>query len=147
QRGRYIGLALLAGAVILTGVRSAQAAAPSGWTNRDIGDPGIAGTTNVDDATGVWTVTGSGADLWGTDSDHFQFASTPVDGDGNITARMLSTTGGHLDDGWEKNGVMIRADFDQDAAMVHTEMTNRNSGIYWHWRDDKAGQPHDVQAR
>jgi len=150
QRGKFIFLAALAGTLAFTvsaprPARAADVGLPANWKGTDIGDPGMAGSSKVDGD--VWTVQGSGADLWGSDNDHFHFVYTPVQGDGSITARMLSTTGGHLDDGWEKTGVMIRADLDQDSAMVHTEMTNRNSGIYWHWRDDKAGQPHDVQAR
>jgi hypothetical protein len=148
QRGRNFYLLMLAGAVALAASTYRRAYAgppPSQWKHRDIGDPAIAGSTDVDDK-GVWTVKGSGGDLWGSDNDHFQYVSTPVTGDGSITARMLSTTGGHLDDGWEKTGVMIRADDDPDSAMVHTEMTNRNSGVYWHWRDDKGGSPHDIPA-
>lgn len=149
QRGRFVYLAALVGALAWSAgaLRPAFGAAlPAGWDDRDIGDPGAKGSVSIDDK-GVWTVKGAGADLWGSDNDHFHFVSKPVTGDGSITARMLSTTGGHLDDGWEKNGVMIRADYDPDSFMVQTEMTNRNGGIYWHWRDDKAGQPHDIPGR
>jgi hypothetical protein len=158
KRGRYVQLAgiasVLASAVAVGTTQPTFAAATrtpvagaDGWTQVDIGDPGLAGSATFDKATGTWTVMGSGADLWGSDNDHFHYASQAVTGDGSITARMLSTTGGHLDDGWEKTGVMIRADDDQDSAMVHTEMTNRNSGMYWHWRASKAGDPHDTPAR
>lgn len=114
----------------------AAAQLPAGFTARDIGEPGAAGSTTVVD--GKFSIKGAGADLWGNDSDHFQFVSKEVTGDGNITARLLGTTGGHVEDGWEKVGAMIREDFDQDSAHATTYMSNRNGGVYFMWREAKA---------
>src|SRR5207237_229762 len=110
--GRYIYLAVLAGAlaVAVSAPRAAHAAAvPSqpvagvpGWFHADIGSPVLAGDTKVDTATGTWTTTGSGSDLWGSADDHFQYSYTSIQGDGSVSARLLSTSGGHLVDGWEK---------------------------------------------
>src|SRR5260370_29029930 len=104
QRFRFISLAVLAGALALaaSAPRAAHAAtiphqpvagAPAGWMHADIGTPALAGDTKYDPATGQWTVSGSGSDLWSTATDNIQYAFTPVKGDGSITARLLSTSG------------------------------------------------------
>ena len=60
---------------------------PPGWTDADIGSPTQTGYAT--DTNGGWTVAGGGADIWGT-SDHFNYASTTVNGDGNIIAKVTS---------------------------------------------------------
>jgi hypothetical protein len=107
---------------------------PAGFTAKDIGDPGAVGSTVVD-ANGVWTIKGAGADLWGPDNDDFQFAYTPVTGDGVIIARYLSAEGGH--ETWIKNGVMIRANDSKGSPHVITEMRSVGSGCSFHWRDQQ----------
>jgi len=37
---------------------------PNGWTCSDIGSPALAGSETY--SSGVWTITGAGADIWGT---------------------------------------------------------------------------------
>ena len=72
------------------------------WDSADVGAV-LAGTT--DNATaGSLTVTGGGADIWGT-SDAFRYAYRPLNGDGEIVARLASLAGPHR---WSKLGVMIR---------------------------------------
>lgn len=166
QRGRYFSLGLLAGALALTASapRAARAAAipttpvagaPAGWVHTDIGvaaEGGLPGDTKYDAATGQWTVSGSGSDLWDTSHDDIQYAFTPVKGDGSITARLLSTSGAGDatgSGGWEKIGLMIRADMDDttDSALAQVEMTNRNGGVYWHRRPGKAQSSAEIQGR
>ena len=79
----------------------ASAAIPDGWSERDIGTTG--GSAN--EAGGTWTVSGDGADVWGS-SDAFHFVYLPLYGDGEITARVVSRGSGS--DRWSKGGVMIR---------------------------------------
>jgi len=72
------------------------------WDSADVGAV-PAGTT--DNATGgSLTLTGGGADIWGT-SDAFRYAYRTLNGDGEIVARLASLTGPHR---WTKLGVMIR---------------------------------------
>jgi regulation of enolase protein 1 (concanavalin A-like superfamily) len=73
------------------------------WQALDIGSTGAAGRSTG--SNGTFTVTGSGADIWGT-ADAFQFAYRTMTGDGTITARVLNVD--HVDR-WTKAGVMIRA--------------------------------------
>src|SRR5918999_259224 len=71
---------------------------PEGWQAQDIGAPEPPGKTEVEGtgAEAKWTVTGTGADIWGS-ADQFQFASRELPGDGGVTARLLSLEGGRAD--------------------------------------------------
>jgi regulation of enolase protein 1 (concanavalin A-like superfamily) len=75
---------------------------PDGWSSRDIG--AVAATGNAGYADGVFTVNGSGADVWGT-SDELRFVYRTLTGDATIVARVASVE--NLDP-WTKAGVMIR---------------------------------------
>jgi hypothetical protein len=100
KRGTAVAVAGLALSIALPAI---AAPPPPPWIARDIGRPTPAGVTDVD--AGVWTLQGAGADVFG-DNDQFQYAYQPVRGDGSITARFLSVTGG--DGEWTKAGLMIR---------------------------------------
>ncbi|WP_338285537.1 Calx-beta domain-containing protein [Luteolibacter sp. LG18] len=79
-------------------------ALPSGWTAGDIGSTGVVGSSGYTSGTGLYTISGAGADIWGT-ADAFQYASTSMTGDGEIRARVTSQTN---TGGWAKAGVMMR---------------------------------------
>ena len=83
---------------------------PSGWSNQDIGDVGLAGSTSI--ANGVFTLTGAGADIWGT-ADAFHFTYQRLTGDGEIVARVAALSATHV---WHKVGVMIRNDLTPGSA-------------------------------
>ena len=83
----------------------AAAAAPVGWSNQDIGAVGVAGSTSQS-PSGVITVAGAGADVWGT-ADALQYAFQPLTGDGSIVARVVAVQNVNA---WTKAGVMIRRD-------------------------------------
>ena len=55
-------------------------------------------------ASGVFTVNGSGADIWGG-SDQFNYVSQPLTGNASIVARVTSQSD---TDPWAKAGVMIK---------------------------------------
>lgn len=55
----------------------------AGWTSQDVGSTVLAGSTTYTSATGTYTVTGAGADIWGT-TDAFQYASQAVSGNVEI---------------------------------------------------------------
>jgi hypothetical protein len=83
---------------------------PSGWKSVDIGDVGTAGSASYN--SGVFTVSGSGDDVWGT-SDAFHFTYQTLSGDGQIVARVASVSNVAS---WSKAGVMIRASTAANAA-------------------------------
>lgn len=97
----------------------------SEWQADDIGDVGAAGQSSVDEQSGPeFTVTGSGADVWGT-ADEFHFLSREVVGNFDFSARMA-----FVDDvdKWTKAGLMMRAGLSADARhafVIQTPRTER----------------------
>ena len=85
---------------------------PDGWTHQDIGATGAAGSAVA--SGGVFTVTGAGADVWGT-SDALQYAYTTLAGDGTIVARVATVQNIA---NWTKAGVMIRNGVSPSAAQA-----------------------------
>ena len=76
------------------------------WTGADVGDVGVAGSWSA--GAGQIHVTGAGADVWDA-ADAFQFVWRPLDGDGEIVARVVSVD---YIKAWTKAGVMIRESLD-----------------------------------
>src|ERR1039458_10765333 len=85
----------------------AWAGLPPGWTDADIGSPGLAGSAAY--TNGNWTVTGGGADIWGA-SDQFNYASTTMGGDGTMVCQVTSIQNSDPGSGWSKAGLMFRND-------------------------------------
>lgn len=134
QQGRYVQVAMLAGvlALAVTAVKPAHA----GIVNlaldnaQDIGDVHKRpGSTSVQTgvtgspADAVWTLNGTGDDIWGN-ADSFHFAYTTLTGDGGITARILSQTGG--DASWAKTGTMLRETLDPGSLDAYMPYTSGN---------------------
>ena len=82
--------------------------------NQDVGGPSIAGSSSF--SSGTYTVSGSGADIWGT-ADQFQYLTVPMTGDGRLTARVVTDTNPHAG---AKAGVMMRNSL--TAGSVHALM-------------------------
>jgi regulation of enolase protein 1 (concanavalin A-like superfamily) len=102
---------------LVTAGGSGGSTLPAGWSSADIGAVGAAGNATFDSNTGQFVVSGSGADIWGT-NDAFRFAFTTMTGDGSIVARVSGLTN---EDAWTKAGVMMRdtlADNSAQAMMV-----------------------------
>jgi hypothetical protein len=101
-------------------------AAPRDWTKNDLaelslwfrGYPASTGSF-VEGPVGTYTMTGSGADIWGT-SDQFHFAFKNLTGAGSIVAKVESVENTN---GWAKAGVMIRETLDADSAHAMMVVT------------------------
>jgi len=87
---------------------------PAPWQTQDIGKVGVTGNASV--TAGVFTVRGSGADVWGP-ADAFRFVYQSLAGDGAIIARVASVQNVYA---WTKAGVMIRQT--TDAGSTQTSM-------------------------
>jgi regulation of enolase protein 1 (concanavalin A-like superfamily) len=99
---------------------------PQGWSTRDLGFVGAAGSAAFDDSTGTFTLQGSGDDIW-NNADAFRFASQTLTGDGSITARVVSLQN---TDQYAKAGVTIRESLDPGSR--HTDLVlTPGSGIYF----------------
>ena len=92
---------------------------PTPWLSQDIGAVGRAGTASFANATGTYSVTGAGADIWGT-ADAFRFVYQPFSGDGQIVARVASVQNTNA---WVKAGVMIRGDLTPGSAQAMMMVT------------------------
>jgi glucose/arabinose dehydrogenase len=113
---------------------SAWADLPAGWSDADIGSPGMAGSAGY--TNGTWTVGGGGADIWNA-ADQFNYAYTTVNGDGTIIARV--TTLQNTDaGGWSKAGIMFRNDSTAGSANVSI-VQSWSHGVSFQWRSTAGG--------
>jgi outer membrane protein assembly factor BamB/regulation of enolase protein 1 (concanavalin A-like superfamily) len=95
---------------------------PSPWASGDVGGPTIPGSANYTAAGGVFTVNGSGSDIWGS-TDQFQYASQPVSGSTTITARVSSQD---ITDPWAKSGIMFKQSATAGSPYVLLAVTPGN---------------------
>jgi hypothetical protein len=106
------------------------------------GNPSVAG--NATFSNGVYTVTGSGSDIWDT-ADHMQYLYAPLTGDGQIVARILTETSGVND--FAKAGVMFRDSLDAGASNAYMmQFPNPGSRAGWptyQWRAADGGSTAD----
>jgi hypothetical protein len=101
-------------------------------TSADIGAPGLAGSTTIND--GVYTIIGSGNDISGT-SDQFQFASESLSGNAEMIVRVDSLT--NTQD-WAMNGLMFREDNSAGSKYAMISATPGLS-VQFQWRDATNG--------
>jgi hypothetical protein len=117
------------------------------WSDRDIGSVGQAGSGH-DDCTvqteppcgAVVTLTGSGADIWGT-ADAFHMRSNDIAHHG-IAARVLSVSNTNV---WTKAGVMIRDSFAANAPHVMVVVTP-GKGIAMQYRAVAGGASTNISV-
>jgi endoglucanase len=106
---------------------------PTPWMDEDVGvatewdgdagDVGWPGSASY--AGGVYSVTGSGIDIWGS-ADSFHYDYRAVSGNCTIISQV---TGLPVTDPWAKAGVMIRETLNQDAANVAMLITAQNGSL------------------
>lgn len=113
-------------------VTPAPSPLPSPWASKDIGTVGAAGSASY--ASGVYTVAGSGADIW-NDKDEFRFAYQSGDSTCTIVAR-IKTIGNT--DPWAKAGLMIRDSLDSNARHASIFFTPGN-GVAMQSRSSTGG--------
>jgi regulation of enolase protein 1 (concanavalin A-like superfamily) len=87
---------------------------PAPWATEDVGSVDLAGSVTY--LNGTFSLKGAGADIWGT-TDAFRFVYQPLNGDGQIIARVASLQNTN---GYAKGGVMIRETL--AANSIHAMM-------------------------
>ena len=92
-------------------VGASSSGLPTGWASQDVGATGAAGSSSY--SGGTYSVTGAGADIWGT-ADAFQYAYRTLTGDGSIVARVATVASTAS---WFKAGVMIRNNLTAASAQ------------------------------
>jgi uncharacterized repeat protein (TIGR03806 family) len=100
---------------------------PENWSHADIGNVGVKGDASF--AGDKFNVVASGSDIW-ENADSFHFASTTLDGDGQIVAHVASM---QYTDPWAKAGVMFREDDSTGSKYVFMALTAQNGSVY-QWR-------------
>jgi len=111
------------------------------WTSEDVaemslwfrGYPASVGSF-VESPAGTYTITASGADIWGQ-SDEFHFAYKTLSGTGSIVAKIESIDNTN---GWAKAGVMIRETLDADSKHAMMVVTP-GSGVSFQRRPETGG--------
>jgi regulation of enolase protein 1 (concanavalin A-like superfamily) len=98
-------------AVAITVGSTSSGPVPSPWANRDVGSPSRRGAASH--ASGVFTVRGAGADIWGS-SDQFHMVHQVLEGDVELVARIDSLSGTTT----AKAGIMIREALSAGARNV-----------------------------
>jgi regulation of enolase protein 1 (concanavalin A-like superfamily) len=107
-------------------------AIPSGWSDLDVGQVNTAGTSKYSNE--VFTLIASGQWIYST-ADGMHFVYQPLNGDGTIVARVLSTSGSQ----YPQAGVMIRETLNSNSA--HAFMGYEpypSAGIYF-WERPSTG--------
>jgi regulation of enolase protein 1 (concanavalin A-like superfamily) len=99
-----------AGVPVVVNAAPPPATLPSPWQSQDIGAVGPAGRASA--TNGTFTVSGGGADVWGT-ADALHFAWQRLSGDADVIARVASV---EYVQAWTKAGVMIREKLTADSA-------------------------------
>jgi endoglucanase len=102
------------------------------WATQDIGSVGVAGSARF--SSGVFSVTGAGADIWGT-ADAFRFVYVPITGNCTLIARVVSVQN---IDAWSKAGLMIRESLAANAMNAYIAVTPGN-GVTWQYRTSAGG--------
>jgi len=93
---------------------------PAGWSSADVGSVSAAGSAGF--AGSIWTVTGSGADIWGT-ADEFRFVYRAQPTAFEIQTRVDSVQNVHP---WTKAGLMVRTSLAANAPQASIFVTPGN---------------------
>lgn len=127
----------------VTTLSETASALPTTYAHGDIGDAatvGLAGSASYDSATGTYTLTGAGADIWNA-ADGFQFVYTTLTGDSQMKARVTSLTNTNV---WAKAGLMYRSGIGVDAPFADVVATP-GSGVSFQWRTTAGSTPSNAQ--
>ena len=120
------------GAALLALAPHGYAQLAPGWSDTDIGSPGLTGSASW--SAGAWTISGSGADIYNT-ADQFNFAYTNAGLNMVLIAQVTSLQN---TDPWAKAGVMFRDDTTPGAMFADVVVTPDN-GVNFQWRNSTGG--------
>ena len=119
-------------------------------TSLDVGSPSPAGSSSYNASTGVYTVTGGGAEDIENSADQFQYLSQGFTEYGSIVARVTSVED---TSSWSKAGVMFRptelgiSEMGTDAyAMNAGIFATPGNGVNFQWRSSTGGSTSYVQV-
>jgi regulation of enolase protein 1 (concanavalin A-like superfamily) len=99
------------------------AALPTGWSNVDLGSPGVAGSAS--EASGIFTVLGAGVNDWQVDKGQFVYKTALADC--AIQTKVTYRQGG--DSTNARAGVMIRNGLGSNNSWIFVGLTGW--GVHW----------------
>jgi len=114
-------------------------ALPAPWQDQDIGSSSPSGSASFNNT--LFTVSGSGADIWGN-ADAFHYAYVLATNDCTIITRVTSVED---TDAWAKAGVMIRQSLTANSAHAMMVITPGN-GASFQWRTTTGGTMSQAQS-
>ncbi|HUR57743.1 MAG TPA: S8 family serine peptidase, partial [Opitutaceae bacterium] len=97
---------------------------PGAWQSGDIGAVAAAGSAS-ESPSGVMTISGSGADIWGS-LDEFRYRYQSLSGNGEIVARVTGLTNTNA---WAKVGLMFRESLAANSRNVFVSLTAGNGVV------------------
>ena len=107
----------------------------------DVGNPKLKGSVAYDKSTGVYTLTGAGANIWG-ETDEFFYVWKKVTGDFRMSTR-LSFEG--IDPEHRKIGIMIRETLDGDSK--YADISIHGDGLNsLQWRPAKGAETFEIAS-
>jgi uncharacterized repeat protein (TIGR03806 family) len=104
-----------------------ESSLPPDWSHQDIGGVGLPGESSY--LNGRFNLIAAGGDIW-ENADSFHFACTPLTGDGEIVAHIVSM---QYTDPWAKAGVMFRENFSPGSKHALMAVTDAG-GSTFQWR-------------
>jgi hypothetical protein len=125
---RSSGIALVATGLLAGSCPLVAQGLPTNWQSAAIGNSYSGNAANY--SNGVFTVVGPGDGMGGR-SDSFQFAYTPLAGDGTVVARW---TGVQQQNGSTRYGVMIRDGAAAGAASAFMAVAGSNNSLEYRYR-------------
>jgi O-glycosyl hydrolase len=118
-----------------------QGQLPDGWSDSDLGAPGLAGSANFSESDGTWTVSGSGLGI-GNSSDQFNLVGQTFTGDGTLTAQVAALTNSNPA---AQAGILFRDSADPGAPFAALLVTPAG-GLSFQWRTTPGGFPDQVDV-
>jgi uncharacterized repeat protein (TIGR03806 family) len=111
------------------------ASLPTNWSQADIGKVGFPGEASFSNER--FNLIASGNDIWES-TDSFHFAGTPLTGDGEIVAHIVSM---QYTDPWAKAGVMFRENLSPGSKNAFMTVTSGGGSVFQHRSktDDSSG--------
>ncbi len=94
---------------------------PNPWASQDVGTVGLTGSASA--SSGVFTVSGAGADIWGS-ADSFQSVMQPITGDVQIVTRVTAVQNTNT---YAKAGIMLRGSLTAGSAHVILDLRPNGS--------------------
>src|ERR1700682_5516937 len=119
-------------------------AAPTGMfeSHADVGSVLHPGTLEYDPAQGIYTLGGSGENVWST-ADAFHFVWKKVTGDASLAADISFTSkGGNVH---RKAVLMVRQNLEADSAYADVAL-HGNGLTALQYRDEKGAVTHEIQT-